>query len=502
MAPTETLAEQHFATLADAACPASSCRPRCSPARRPAARRADLLGKLADRRAATARRHPRADRGAGRVRPPRRRGGRRAAPLRRPPAPRARPQGAGRARAARPAHDRDADPAHARADRLRRPRHDRRCASCRPGGSRSRRTSCVDRARARRAPTSASARSCATGRQAFVVCPLVEESEALQARAATPRPSGCAPASCATSAVVLLHGQMRPREKQEAMAAFAARRGRRAGGDDRDRGRDRRAERDGDAGRGRRALRHLPAAPAARAGRARRARVAVPAVRRRSESRAAAGARASTRDGFELAEIDLELRGEGEILGTRQPGLPRSRSPRLPEDAELLERAAHARAARLARRRPRARARPSTRCCARGAAAPRRSSPSPHEDRSAGALRRPAPARAARAAARRPTSDRVREALFSILGERVDGARVLDLFAGSGALGHRGALARRRARPRSSTARRPRSAPSSDNLEALGGAGRGAPRATPCGSSTAQPRAGAPLRSRLPRPAI
>ncbi len=35
----------------------------------------------------------------------------------------------------------------------------------------------------------------------------------------------------------------------------------------------------------------------------------------------------------------------------------------------------------------------------------------------------------------RPTSDRVREALFSILGARVDGASVLDLFAGSGALG-------------------------------------------------------------------
>jgi 16S rRNA (guanine(966)-N(2))-methyltransferase RsmD len=37
--------------------------------------------------------------------------------------------------------------------------------------------------------------------------------------------------------------------------------------------------------------------------------------------------------------------------------------------------------------------------------------------------------------ATRPTSDRVREALFSILGARVEGARVLDLFAGSGALG-------------------------------------------------------------------
>ncbi|CAN5126070.1 16S rRNA (guanine(966)-N(2))-methyltransferase RsmD [soil metagenome] len=35
----------------------------------------------------------------------------------------------------------------------------------------------------------------------------------------------------------------------------------------------------------------------------------------------------------------------------------------------------------------------------------------------------------------RPTSDRVREAVFSILGTRVAGACVLDLFAGSGALG-------------------------------------------------------------------
>jgi 16S rRNA (guanine966-N2)-methyltransferase len=35
----------------------------------------------------------------------------------------------------------------------------------------------------------------------------------------------------------------------------------------------------------------------------------------------------------------------------------------------------------------------------------------------------------------RPTTDLVRQAVFSMLGERVPGARVLDLFAGSGALG-------------------------------------------------------------------
>ena len=39
-----------------------------------------------------------------------------------------------------------------------------------------------------------------------------------------------------------------------------------------------------------------------------------------------------------------------------------------------------------------------------------------------------------RGAAVRPTSDRVREALFSILGERVEAATVLDLFCGTGAL--------------------------------------------------------------------
>src|SRR3954451_6987882 len=37
--------------------------------------------------------------------------------------------------------------------------------------------------------------------------------------------------------------------------------------------------------------------------------------------------------------------------------------------------------------------------------------------------------------ATRPTADRVREALFSVLADRVPGARGLDLFAGSGALG-------------------------------------------------------------------
>jgi ATP-dependent DNA helicase RecG len=48
---------------------------------------------------------------------------------------------------------------------------------------------------------------------------------------------------------------------------------------------------------------------------------------------------AAHRDGFKLAEIDLELRGEGELVGTRQSGLAAFRFARLPEDAELLDRA-------------------------------------------------------------------------------------------------------------------------------------------------------------------
>lgn len=43
--------------------------------------------------------------------------------------------------------------------------------------------------------------------------------------------------------------------------------------------------------------------------------------------------------------------------------------------------------------------------------------------------------RVPRGSALRPTSARVKEALFSILGERIVGAGVLDLFAGTGAVG-------------------------------------------------------------------
>jgi ATP-dependent DNA helicase RecG len=45
----------------------------------------------------------------------------------------------------------------------------------------------------------------------------------------------------------------------------------------------------------------------------------------------------ATEDGFVIAEEDLRLRGGGEVLGTRQSGLPEFRVARLPEDEALLQ---------------------------------------------------------------------------------------------------------------------------------------------------------------------
>ncbi|MEO1235948.1 MAG: helicase-related protein, partial [Planctomycetota bacterium] len=46
---------------------------------------------------------------------------------------------------------------------------------------------------------------------------------------------------------------------------------------------------------------------------------------------------ASTNDGFKVAELDLEIRGMGEILGTRQSGLPPMRHASIPGDLDLLK---------------------------------------------------------------------------------------------------------------------------------------------------------------------
>jgi ATP-dependent DNA helicase RecG len=54
------------------------------------------------------------------------------------------------------------------------------------------------------------------------------------------------------------------------------------------------------------------------------------------------GIMAKTSNGFIIAEKDLELRGPGELLGTKQSGLPEFRIGNIVRDQQLLEQARHA----------------------------------------------------------------------------------------------------------------------------------------------------------------
>jgi ATP-dependent DNA helicase RecG len=55
---------------------------------------------------------------------------------------------------------------------------------------------------------------------------------------------------------------------------------------------------------------------------------------------------ASTNDGFVIAERDLELRGPGDVFGTRQSGLPKLRTGDLVRDKAIME-TAHGEARKL-----------------------------------------------------------------------------------------------------------------------------------------------------------
>ena len=176
------------------------------------------------------------------------------------------------------------------------------------------------------------------GRQAFVVCPLVEESEVLQARAATAEFERLRGGELRDFELVLLHGQMRPAAKQEAMAAFASGTAHvlvatsviEVGIDvpnasvmlveD--------AERYGIS-----QLHQLRG----RIGRGPHQSLCLLFGEKSSPRLQAV---AANRDGFKLAEIDLRLRGEGELAGTRQHGMAGFKVAELPRDAELLDRAA------------------------------------------------------------------------------------------------------------------------------------------------------------------
>lgn len=179
------------------------------------------------------------------------------------------------------------------------------------------------------------------GRQAYVVCPLIEDSEKLQARAAARLAEELQTAFFQDLTVTLLHGRMPTEEKDRVMASF--RRGEihilvatsviEVGIDvpnasvmvieNADRfGLAQLHQLRGRVGRGaHRSYCILMASPTTEEGRRRMAVLA------------------ATGDGFRIAQEDLRLRGPGEILGTRQHGLPDLRVADLTADLFLLEEA-------------------------------------------------------------------------------------------------------------------------------------------------------------------
>ncbi|MFN2469456.1 MAG: ATP-dependent DNA helicase RecG [Gaiellaceae bacterium] len=182
------------------------------------------------------------------------------------------------------------------------------------------------------------------GRQAYVVCPLIEESETSVARAAEREAERLRAGELRGYRVGLLHGRLRPAERRELMARF------KAGELDVlvattviEVGVDvpnatimivQEADRFGLA-----QLHQLRG----RVGRGAEQSYCLLVSRPREQLTDAAAARlealVATSDGFELAEVDLELRGEGQLLGTRQSGLSDLRFTRLRADRSLLEEA-------------------------------------------------------------------------------------------------------------------------------------------------------------------
>ena len=182
------------------------------------------------------------------------------------------------------------------------------------------------------------------GRQAYVVCPLIEASETSLARAAEEEAERLRRAELREFRVGCLHGRLKAAERRELMARFKA------------------CELDvlvattvvevgvdvanatvmivQEADRfGLAQLHQLRG----RVGRGAEQSYCLLVSRAKEELTESAHARlqalCDTSDGFELAEVDLELRGGGALLGTRQSGLSDLRFAHLLRDRALLERA-------------------------------------------------------------------------------------------------------------------------------------------------------------------
>jgi ATP-dependent DNA helicase RecG len=187
-------------------------------------------------------------------------------------------------------------------------------------------------------------RHLAEGRQAYVVCPLIEASETTLARAAEAEAERLRDEELRDFRVGCLHGRLRPADRRDVMRNF------------KDGALDvlvattvievgvdvpnatimivQEADRFGLA-----QLHQLRG----RVGRGAEQSYCLLVSRAKEEltdtARERLEAMVATTDGFELAEKDLELRGEGTLLGARQSGLSDLRFTRLRQDRELLEHA-------------------------------------------------------------------------------------------------------------------------------------------------------------------
>jgi ATP-dependent DNA helicase RecG len=178
------------------------------------------------------------------------------------------------------------------------------------------------------------------GHQVYVVYPLVEESEKMDLKDATRRYEYLRDVVFPRLPVGLLHGKMKPAEKEEVMKAFVA-------GEIKilvsttviEVGVDvpnasvmivEHAERFG--------LSQLHQLRG-RVGRGAKKSycVLLTSDKKTAVAEERLGIMAKTTDGFVIAEKDLEIRGPGELLGTRQSGLPEFRIGNIVRDRLLLE---------------------------------------------------------------------------------------------------------------------------------------------------------------------
>jgi ATP-dependent DNA helicase RecG len=182
-------------------------------------------------------------------------------------------------------------------------------------------------------------RGCTQGKQAYWVCTLIEESEALQCQAAETTASELAEV-LPELRIGLVHGRLKPAEKAEIMARFKAHELDllvattviEVGVDvpnsslmiieNPERlGLSQLHQLRGRVGRGSQEsfcvlMYHAPLS---------------------QQGRERIGVMRETTDGFRIAERDLELRGPGEVLGTRQTGMMQFRIADLQRDGDLME---------------------------------------------------------------------------------------------------------------------------------------------------------------------